>query len=80
MGLIISIIVGGSIIVSFLFLFLAVVRLSWEAMLVCFIASLPISIYFLGVNPPLFFLGFTPILLLILTIILRRRSQNELTQ
>lgn len=79
MGLLISIITGVSTMMAFLFLFLAVVKLAWQAMLVSFIASLPISLYLIDVNPPLSFLGFTPLLLLIFTILLYRRSKKEMT-
>lgn len=80
MGLLISIIMGISIFLAVFSLFFAVVKLSWEAMLISFIASLPISAYFLAVNPPLSYLGLTPILLLIFMIILRRRSKNVIAQ
>lgn len=78
-GLLISIIVGISTILAAFSLFFAVIKLSWEAMLISFIASLPISVYFLGGNPPLSFLGLTPVLLFTIMIILRRRSKEVMT-
>jgi hypothetical protein len=78
LALIVIITFGFSVLLSFLSLFYAVIKLSWKAMLVCFIASLPISIYFLSGNPPISFIGLMPLLFLILTVYFRMRSQKEI--
>lgn len=77
LAVIVTIIFGLSILVSFLSFFYAVSKLSWRAMLVCFITSLPISLYFLSGNPPISFIGLSPLLFLILTILFRMRFQKE---
>lgn len=77
-SLILLLLTGLSIIITFVSLFYAVIKRSWKAMLVCFIASMPISMYFLSVNPPMFLLGFIPIILLVLTFFLRKHSGNEI--
>lgn len=76
MGILLPIIIAITVFVAFISLFFAVVKRSWRAMLVSFIASLPISMYFASVNPPLSLLGLTPILLLALTIVFRRHIQK----
>lgn len=76
MGLLVTITMGFSIVLTFLSLFYAVINRSWKAMLVCFISSLPISMYFINVNPPLSFIGFSPLLFLTLTVIFRARFQK----
>lgn len=79
-GLLLTLLIGFSIFITFFSLFLAVIKRSWQAMLVCFIASLPISMYFLSGNPPISFLGVAPIFFLTLTVIYWRNSRNEIAQ
>ncbi|WOV88772.1 hypothetical protein QWT69_06600 [Sporosarcina oncorhynchi] len=80
MGILLPIVMAISVVLLFFSLFFAISKRSWRALLVSFIASLPISIYFASVNPPFSFLGLTPILLLALTIVFRRQIQKEITQ
>lgn len=80
MGVLISIVMTFSIILTFFALSFAVVQRSWRAMLISFIASLPISLYFAALKPPFSIFGLTPILLLTLTIIIRRHTQKEIVQ
>ncbi|MEZ7172573.1 hypothetical protein [Sporosarcina sp. OR05] len=68
MGLLLTIIMSFSIILLFISLFYAVINRSWSAMFVCFIASLPVSLYFASVSSPLSYLGLAPVLFLILMI------------
>ena len=78
MGILISIAMTLSIFLTFYTLSFAVVKRSWRAMSISFIASLPISLYFAALKPPFSILSLTPILLLTLTIIFRRHIQKEI--
>ncbi|WP_040285040.1 hypothetical protein [Sporosarcina koreensis] len=80
MGMLISIVMGISTFLAAFSLLFAVVKLSWKAMLISLIASLPISTYLLALNSPFSYLGLTPILLLVFMIILRRQSKKVITQ
>ncbi|CAM3314016.1 hypothetical protein FITA111629_15540 [Filibacter tadaridae] len=80
MGILLPIIMATTVFLTFYSFSFAILKRSWRAMLISFIASLPISMYFAGVNPPLSFLGLAPILFLTLTIIFRRRIQREFAQ
>ena len=77
-NLLLMLVMGLSIFVTFVSLFYAVIKRSWQAMFVCFVASLPLSMYFLSVNPSISLLGFVPIILLVLTILLRKHSQKQM--
>lgn len=74
LALIVIITFGFTILLSFLSLFYAVIKRSWKAMLICFIASLPISIYLISGNPPISYIGLLPLLFLILTVFYRKNS------
>ncbi|WP_144034683.1 hypothetical protein [Sporosarcina sp. P16b] len=76
MGILISIAMGFSIFITFFSLFFAVVKRSWRAMLISFIASLPISIYLAGI-PSLFFIIIAPIILLSLTLLFRVKFKER---
>ncbi|MDN4607000.1 hypothetical protein [Sporosarcina highlanderae] len=78
MGILLPILMAISVFLMFFSLFFSILKRSWRAMLISFIASLPTSMYFASVNPPLSYLGLTPILLLTLTIIFRRHVQKEI--
>lgn len=80
MGLLVTIIMGFSIFITFLSLFYAVLKISWKAMLTSFIASLPVSLYLAGVNPPLSFVGLLPVFLLILTILFKIKFREHSVQ
>ncbi|MBO0589632.1 hypothetical protein [Sporosarcina sp. E16_8] len=80
MVILLPILMALSVFSTFLSLSFGVVKRSWRAMLISFISSLPISMYFAGVNPPLSYLGLTPIVLLTLTILFRRHIQKEIAQ
>lgn len=67
MGILISIAMALSILFALLSFFIAMATLSWKGMLISFIASLPVSVYFLGVNPPFSFIGWLPLLPLSMT-------------
>lgn len=69
-----------TVFLTFFSLSFAVVQRSWGAMLISFIASLPISLYFAALKPPLSIFGLTPILLLTLTIIFRRHIKKEIAE
>lgn len=71
---------GFTILLSFLSLFYAVIKQSWKAMLICFIASLPLCLYVLGGNPPISFIGLLPLFFLILTVYFRKRSKKAIMQ
>ncbi|MHC8514465.1 hypothetical protein [Sporosarcina sp. ITBMC105] len=80
MGLLLTIIMSFSIILLFISLFYAVINRSWSAMFVCLIASLPISLYFASVRPPLSYLGFLPVLFLMLMIGYRVKFKSNKVQ
>ncbi len=53
----------------------AIFKRSWIAMLVCFIAILPACLYFLSGEPPISYVGYLPIILLILVIFFYKKSR-----
>gem|GEM_PF-6228816 len=80
MGILLPIMMAVSIVVTFFSLSFAILKRSWQAMLVSAIASLPVSLYFTGMTSPLSFLGGIPVLLLFGTFILRRQITKEIVR
>ena len=58
----------ASILVFAVTLILGVIKMSWLLLLVSMITSMPIAFYFLGAVNAWRYVGFTPIILLILTL------------
>ncbi|GKV70206.1 hypothetical protein NCCP2716_27040 [Sporosarcina sp. NCCP-2716] len=80
MGILLPIMMAVSIVVTFFSLSFAILKRSWQAMLVSVFASLPVSLYLAGVNPPLSFLGGIPMLLLFGTFIMKRRDHKQIAR
>lgn len=66
-----------SIFVSPITFIYAIVKSSWVAMLVCFITILPASLYFLSGEPPISYVGYIPIIFIILVIRFYKKSINN---
>lgn len=78
MGILLSILAGVSVFLTIFSLFFAIIKRSWKAMLISFIASLPISIYFAAFPFPYIFLGIVPfIIFLSLTILFRIKFKEQ---
>lgn len=66
-----------SLIISILGLIVGVVKKSWIYLLISTITSLPIAYYFLGAENAWKYVGLTPIVLLVLTIIIRLLNKKK---
>lgn len=77
MAILYAIIFWITLILSPVIFIYGIIKRSWTAMLLCFITILPISFYFLGGESFVFYIGFTPIILLILSAVFLKNSHEK---
>ncbi len=78
MEILFSILIPLSTILTIVFLVFAISKRSWKAMLISFIASLPVSLYFTAFPFPYIFIGLIPLItFLLLTIFFRIKFKEQ---
>lgn len=75
MAILAAILFWTSIFIAPITFIYAIIKRSWVAMLVCFIAILPASLYFWSGEPPVSYIGYIPIIFLILVILFYKKSK-----
>lgn len=75
MAILYGLLFWGSVFIAPITFIYAIVRHSWLGMLISGLAVLPFSLYALSGEPPAFYLGFLPIIHLILILILKKKHK-----
>lgn len=70
MGLFVFSIVAGPM--TFIY---ALIKGSWPAMLACFLIAFPVAFYFWGGQPPISYVGYLPLICLVLAVYYYRKPR-----
>ncbi|SKA98822.1 hypothetical protein SAMN04244570_2190 [Sporosarcina newyorkensis] len=65
LSILVGLIIWASILLSPIALLVLIFKRTWTTVIACLIIMLPVSLYCLAGNPPISYIGFAPIVLLI---------------